>query len=786
MEFDQDRRFLFNSAQTTFRTPEELKIIIGESLREKDLSEQYTKEVYFDFLEAYDSILFIQNLVSNERKRACDLKRWDDPYNKTRREIPDGRIAVNIHNPHILEDMDYFRQAAIRFQATGRYTHLYPNSNPNSEYAQFWQEEARRCREGMVREYDGEWIPGYFYFYLNYSYIKRNIRKGGKTVRTEGFPDIYDGDYLFFHYLEKARRNGKHTATLKKRGSGFSFKGGSKLSRNFILGETEISKEKTKSFAIANEKEYLVKDGVLNKFLDITDFCADNTPWPRIREAKDSMNEMGWMMGYKDSNTGRVAGVRNTVNGVTLKNDPHRARGKRGILIEWEEVGSFQDFLTAWAVARPSVEEDDQVFGLMNAYGTGGEEGVDFEGLQQIFYNPRGYNIQHMPNVFDKNTNGSTESAFFFGQYLNAAGCYDKNGNSDVVKALIKTFVRRINVKYNTSDPNAIVQEKAERPITPQEAVMRTEGTAFPIGALKETLEKIMVNYQQHCNEHYIGKLVYDNNGNVEWKPDTTISPIHKFPLKDNKNNQGALEIFEMPKKDRSGKVYRNRYIIGADPIDNDYTLQGSLASVFVFDLLTDRIVAEYSGRPVLASEFYDVCIMLCEFYNAQLNYENNLKGLYIHFSNLNKTHLLYDTPQLLRDMEIVKDTLHGNRAKGTRTNKQTIALGKTLQRSWMLGTSKYVDEKGEEQTYQNYEKIRSIPYLQECITWNPDGNFDRVSAMDMVMIMREDMDKIKFSYEQEKERAHFENDEFVDKNWNRIAGQIAPKFKLDDMRIMN
>ena len=765
------RKFLFNDKQTSFNTIQELEKTITTNLEKAELSIQYSKEVYYDFVEAYDSIKFVQSMISNKRKKCSDLKRWDHPYSKDRQETPDGRIAVDIHNPHLLEDMDFFRQPAITFAKSGRYTHLYPNSNPNSEYAQFWAEEARRCREGLVRQSDGEWIPGYFYFYLNYSFIQR-IKKidDRKAVRTGGFPDIYDGDYLFFHYLEKARRNGRHTATLKKRGSGFSFKGGSKLGRNFILGETEISKSKTNSFAIANEKEYLIKDGVLNKFVDIVDFCGEHTPWPRVRELKDSVNDMQWIMGYKDSRTARRQGVQNSVTGVTLKNDPHRARGKRGILIEWEEVGSFSDFLTAWGVARPSVEADDEVFGLMNAYGTGGEEGVDFEGLQQIFYNPRGYRVQHIPNVFDKNTHGNTECAFFFGQYMNAEGCYDKDGNSDIVKALIKTFIRRINVKYNTSDVNAIVQEKAERPITPQEAIMRTEGTAFPIGALKEVLEGIMVNYAQHCTEHYVGRLMYDNNNGVEWKPDTNIRPIHKFPVKDNKNNQGALEIFEMPKKDRSGKVYSNRYIIGADPIDNDYSLQGSLASVFVFDLITDRIVAEYSGRPVLASEFYDQCIMLCEFYNARVNYENNLKGMFIHFSNNGKTHLLYDTPQLLRDMDIIKDTLYGNRAKGTRTNKETIKLGKTLQRSWMLTAQTVVDDTGEEHTFYNYEKIRSIPYLQECISWNPDGNFDRISAMDMVMIMREDMDKIKFTYKTEDTRAHFDNDGFIDKNWNKLG----------------
>jgi len=45
--------------------------------------------------------------------------------------------------------------------------------------------------------------------------------------------------------------------------------------------------------------------------------------------------------------------------------------------------------------------------------------------------------------------------------------------------------------------------------------------------------------------------------------------PIRDFPLKDNKA-KGAIEIFQMPEKNREGKVYSNRYIIGHDPVDND------------------------------------------------------------------------------------------------------------------------------------------------------------------------------------------------------------------------
>ena len=775
MEFN-DVIFAFNYTQTKLLTIKDLDNQILEVLNNQELPEQYLEEVRLEFMEVYDSIKFVKNLSSIDRPRIKDLKRWDRPYAKDRKLDKEGRIEINLSNPHILEGMDYFRQAAIAFQTTGRYTHLYPNTNPHSEYSAFWKEEARRCREGLIRPSDGEWIPGYFYFYLNYSPILKVVKNAENiSTRVDDFPNIYDGDYLFFHYLDKARKKGKHTATLKKRGAGFSFKGGSKLARNFILGETSESTKFQKSFAIANEKEYLIKDGVLNKFLDIINFCAEQTPFPRTREIKDSINDMHWEMGYKDPDTNKPKGVQNVAMGVTLKNDPHRARGKRGVLIEWEEVGSFTNFLTAWGVARPSVEEDGEVFGLMNAYGTGGEEGVDFAGLEEIFYSPKGYNILSIPNVFDKHTDeNSKECAFFFPQYMNTNGFYDKDGNSDVIGAILRLLVSRINVKYNTQDPNAIVQEKAERPITPQEAIMRTEGSAFPVGALKQLLETIKPNYTQFVSEHFVGDLRYDKKGEIEFYPLADARPIRTFPLKNKSNAEGAIEIFEQPKKERIGEkdvIRPYRYIAGCDPVDNDYTKDGSLASIFIFDTWTDRIVAEYTGRPVLASEFYEKCIMLCKYYNATLNYENNLKGLFIHFSNQNCLHLLCDTPQYLRDQEMVTTILKGNRAKGTRTTNEVIKVGKTLQREWMLSRNTIVDGEGEEITYLNYERIRSLGYIEECIAWHGDGNFDRVSAMDMVMIYRQDILKMSIQSKEISPEDYFtpEGDDFIDKNWNKF-----------------
>lgn len=761
----------------------------------EELLNSMPREEKADLLDNIDSIQFIQNLSSPDRKKVKDLDRWDnpllplmsnDPDMDTRKLDPNGTIAVNLTNPHILEDMDYFRPAAIHFEKHKCYTKLFPNSNPNSEYYKYWAEEARRCREGYIRHSDGEWIPGNYYFQLNYAPLLRaEIKKGTKQAdRLEGFAYVYDADYWFFHYVEQARARGMHGANLKRRGCGYSVKACTMLSRNFILGDSTLAKEKVKSFAIANEKEYLIKDGILNKFVNVIDWNAIHTPWPRIRSLKDSLNDMHWRMGRKDNVRGTEVGVLNEVMGVTLKNDPQKARGKRGALVLWEEAGKFQDFLTAWKIAQPSVEESGYAFGFMMAGGTGGVEGGAFEGLEEIFYNSSGYNIMSIPNVFDKNTNGKGECAFFFGTYLNYRGKMDENGNSDVIGAMIEINKKRTKIKYGSSDINTIVQTKAEEPITPQEAIMRTEGSAFPVADLRDYLEDIAPELNTFVDSHWVGSITYDEKGLAKWKNDADKSPIRDFPfkVKGGASSDGAIEIFEMPNKDRDGKVFQNRYIGGIDPVDNDYTVGGSLASIIIFDLWTDKIVAEYTGRPMMADEFYETCLRLTAFYNAQSNYENNLKGLFSYFSNHNALYLLADSPDILRDMEIVKSTLYGNRAKGTRTTKEVIKLGKTLQRQWML--TPYEEERYDENSNEtttmsipNLRRIRSIGYIKECIAWNPDINTDRVSAMDMVMILREDRAKMTERYEEprnENSNTFFHDDEFLDANWQKAMLKIS------------
>ena len=1068
------------------------------------------QEVQDQLLDAINNIEFIRRLVSPTRG-----------YAKDRPRDSEGKIIVDLVNPHILEDTDYFRPSAIAFKRNGgAYTLLRPNANPNSPYGKWIREEKRRCWEGYVRPSDGEWVPGPLYFYLNYCpIVQSKIRKGTKQAdRITDFPEMWEGIYWRFHYMEQARNGGMYNdflggnqgSELASRGKSKSYSMAAILAHNFILGETKLACEGTISLATASQKEYLIKDGVLNKFVAMTSFCAKYTQFPR-RKLKQSLQDMTWIMGYKDAELDIEQGTLNSVIGVSSKDDESKTRGKRAVFIGVEEFGchikgtkvlmydgtlknvediiigdilmgddntprnveqlyngtdqlykitlsngdfqivnshhpvffkkynwhtktyteelltapelmnipnlnkgyyipkatiTFQEkevsinpyFLGLWLgdgdstrldianedtevlnwletnyegytrdlkqsdtckvfhlskvthaynkvfinynlynnkhipqdykvnsstvqlqlvaglidtdgtynskknffeitqrydrkhiledvkfmcecnglrcslstrvgtgkkkgvlhyrlrisgdlsiiptkierkkgikvnnykgricwndytfkvepysigeyygftvdsnhlfvlgdltithntfprlidlynVMIPSVQEGDIVFGLMYLQGTAGDSESDFAGAQEIMYNPKGYNMYALPNVFDRNNQGKRDFVFFFPGYVNRKGCYDNNGVSDVVKALIEILMNRYRVKYNSTNPNTVIKTIAEVPITPAEAIVKTGVNMFPVTDLTERLGQIDSNTTEY-DDVYVGELVIGKTGEVEFKP-TLDKPIREFPHKDNKI-MGALEMFQLPVIDKStNKPYTNRYILGCDPYDDDSSDTMSLGSVWVLDLWTDSIVAEYTGRPLTAEEFYEICRRLCLFYNGRMNYENNKKGLFGYFSARNSLYLLTDILEFLKDKQMMKEGF-GNKAKGTNASAPINAYAKNLLRSWLLKPTpmiQTIDGEDKEVMVPALYKLRSRALLKELITYNNEGNFDRVSAMGMLMLLRQDkmilyQNNISQIKENQASSTYLGNDPFFKANYdNRLKNAV-------------
>lgn len=524
-----------------------------------------------------------------------------------------------------------------------------------------------------------------------------------------------------------------------------SFKGGSMLVRNYMLIPG------SKNFAIASEQKFLIGDGLLTKAWQIMDFLDKHTAWAKQRLVSTRMERTS---GYKITDEfGKQTeqGYLSSITGITLKNDPERVRGTRAKLVLWEEGGKFPSLLDAWRIEQPSVETDDgKAFGLMIAFGTGGTEGASFEGLKELFYKPKSYNVLSFPNIWDDGRE-NTECAFFVPAYSNLESFddngnqvyMDKDGNSYKEKAIENLIDQRNKVKDGGASQQSIDRFISERPIKPAEAVLELGKNIFPRKLLMDQLTRIRTNKKLQSMKHIVD-LEWDGNGQVK-ATEKPSGDITNYPLKKGDKPHGSVVIWEYPVKDPPLGLY----IGGCDPYDHDDSFTNSLGSTFIFkrvragEAWTDVIVAEYSGRPDTAEEYYENVRKLLTFYNARLLFENERKGIYPYFTNKHCDYLLADQPDKIIS-EVFKDS-KVQRRKGCHMTKQIRAYGEGLILEWLL------DEF--EEGHPNVERVYSEPLIEELIENDGVRNVDRVIALCMVMIYREELYQVKVSSAKEQNK---------------------------------
>lgn len=524
-----------------------------------------------------------------------------------------------------------------------------------------------------------------------------------------------------------------------------SFKGASMLVRNYMLIPG------SKNFAVASEQKFLVGDGLLTKAWQIMDFLDKHTEWAKQRLVSTRMERVS---GYKVTDEfGKQTeqGYLSSIVGITLKNDPERIRGTRGKLVLWEEGGKFPDLLDAWRIEQPSVETDDGVaFGLMIAFGTGGTIGASFEGLKELFYKPNANNVLAFPNIWDDGRE-NTECGFFVPAYSNLESFdddgnqkfMDKDGNSLKELAIQNLIDQRNKIKDGGASQQSIDRFISERPMKPAEAVLELGKNIFPRKLLMDQLTRIRTNKKLQSMKHIVD-LEWDGNGQVK-ATEKPSGDITNYPLKKGDKPHGSVVIWEYPVKDPPLGLY----IGGCDPYDHDDSFTNSLGSTFIFkrvragEAWTDVIVAEYSGRPDTAEEYYENVRKLLTFYNARLLFENERKGIYPYFTNKHCDYLLADQPDKIIS-EVFKDS-KVQRRKGCHMTKQIRAYGEGLILEWLL------DEF--EEGHPNVERVYSEPLIEELIENDGVRNVDRVIALCMVMIYREELYQVKVSSAKEQNK---------------------------------
>lgn len=522
-----------------------------------------------------------------------------------------------------------------------------------------------------------------------------------------------------------------------------SYKGGSMLCRNFFLIPG------SKSYVYASNKQYLTDDGILTKAWDYMDFIDENTAWGKKRQAVNTSMRRRASMIVTDNFGNKIeVGYKSEIIGVSLKDNPDAVRGKAGMLILWEEAGTFPELKAAWQIARPSVEQDGVAFGLMIMFGTGGDEGPAVMTLREAFYNPKSYNCIGFENIWDDGIQ-SKECGFFIPQHTNL-DIRDENGkrlymdeDGNTLHEKARQFIlnlREEELKEATSSQQ-IDRYVAEHSESPAEAFTELSGNIFPKKELQKQLARIRTNTKLQ-NHKQVGTLTLVN-GEIIWNIQKT-GDITEFPLPKNSDPTGKIVIWEHPVKDAPFGLY----IAGIDPYDHDQSGTNSLGSCFIykrfqdFESYSDIIVAEYTGRPKTAEEFYENVRKLLIYYNAKAMVENQNTGLFTYFNNKHCSHLLADQPDIIKDI-VNNSTV--NRRKGCHMNREIKLWGEGKIKEWL--------EELRDQKQLGLNTVLSEPFLEELIQYNDKGNFDRVMAFMQVMVYREQLYNIQVKKKEDVEK---------------------------------
>lgn len=666
-----------------------------------------------------------------------------------------------------------------------------PNFHPELEYydrVSFWGTQKRRCVEGYW--VSGKWMPGPLYYYINFHNIL--FEDDTSVSQSVGLPFLRDIDWELFLYYEECRgfsgfeldtkntcdrkygpelqtslklgritqaeadsktyinardylrknhgkslgkplykNSAQHFISIQARGSGKSYSTSGICGHNFLFdGATDydVYLEQKK------QKKYLASDTIIGA-ID-TKYSAPLFKkvmssfeyYPGSYKVGDLVYPSPLMTTFTGSpapNKELVSRTGSVLRHRTFKDNPLAANGTRPNLCAFDEVGFFYNIKETWGATEATQASKQKKNLVIWALGTGGlVSGRAALYAETIFRNPSEYNCITFDDIYENR--GDIGYFVPYWLTLNEFKKQDVNMVTDEAKARLSIEIRREAAK-KANDPSVYQTEIINGPILPSEAFLVVEGSYFPTMLLKEQLSEVEGgSLHKYMESSFKGDLKFESDGTLYFETQQDARPIRSYPLTRGEDRKGCIEIWVKPQMNDEGVIPHGTYIGGMDVVDKARSTTDSLPSIFIMNRYTRQIVAEYTGRTDDPNDFYEICRKLLMYYKATGMYEQNLPGLYTYFQQKKSLYLLADTPYQLRNSETYREGT--NTSKGINASQTVNSTARDFIKSWLNEPVSTHSDK------MVLNTIYSSACLKELISWNPHGNFDRVSSLGMVM----------------------------------------------------
>lgn len=660
-----------------------------------------------------------------------------------------------------------------------------PKLHPLSmEYLSYWKEEKRKIVEGVW--HNGIWCPPQLYHYYNHATIIVGEKKKRYKSRPWNLDYVWD---LAYYWIEAKGLSGfekvgdvkdirsflrtrqpdadlgkplynnpaQNLLVMGPRGWGKSYWAANCAAHEFI---TDGQKEYKPGNEVTEVAEILLSaygtpyvNDLITKIQDILNGYQGGMLVGDVYYPPPLHRTIGgtWQMGkkveyYYQKKTGgkwRWYGTRSCFKPRVYKDNHGAGLGGRNTLKIGEEIGVWDNLIEAHYADENTQKLNNYKFGSSLYIGTGGDMiGGGTLASQKMMYDPESYDCLTFEDTYEKRG----KIGLFFPATYTKIDYKDENGITNWELANYKEELER-EKRRKSKDAQAYDEYVVYNPIVPSEIFLSKSGNKFPLKDLQAALANVENTALKDAE--WIGDLLISLDGNVEWKNNPKNRPIYEFPLRSMGDKEGSVIIYEHPKTLDDGSIPSLRYIAGIDPYDHDSSNTDSLGSVIIMDRLTNRIVAEYTGRPTTAREFYEIVRRLLIYYNATAMYENEKKGIFDYFESQNSLYLLAEQPKLIKDV-VQNSTVQ--RGYGIHMSQEIKFYGEGL-------INQFLREKNDAE-FSNTHKIRAIALLKELILFNHDGNFDRVMALMCCMYLREELRRVEVKQE-ERVKTILESDFF-------------------------
>jgi hypothetical protein len=536
------------------------------------------------------------------------------------------------------------------------------------------------------------------------------------------------------------------------RGGGKSFMASAILEHEYL---TDGAKSMEDFLAKRNKVEIFCGAPIASKSADLLDKFKDSLdnlpgeysngremfPPPFSRQSSgtlkvgNSKNPYRFHYEKKIGNTTKVVGTGTLLKHETFKENKQAAVGGRYTVIVIEEVGLEDSLLTIHGANRSTQDLGTGKFGSSLYIGTSGDVDKVIE-TEIIFRDPEAYDFLSFNDIYE----GRNKIGFFLPAYYTNEMFKDKNGNTNIEKALEYEYYEREKAKKanNTVAYDELIMS---RPIKPSEMFLSRTGNKFPIAMLRE-VQANNDKYQYKKHLRTIGNLIPDKDYifGVKFRADPDLRPIDRFPHDQKSNLQSAWEFYEHPP---AGLIPTNLYKIIYDPI-KDEGGGTSLAAIYVYksnntiDNNGNELVAWWVGRYDMPEDIHLQCVLAAKYFNAQVMFENNIIDFKNYCMRTGNYHILAPTPKQIIEKAVKDPTMKYDVGVPMTNPLKQYAL--RLSQQWLLEEKKkYVEElidgTNREIIVRNLDTIKDDLLLEELIQYNDKGNFDRVSAFLLLML---------------------------------------------------